>query len=143
MGIGGRLKEERVRLSRTQTEFAEIGGCSKNTQLNYEKEDRSPDANYLSAIARIGVDIMYVLSGQRSESSLSTTEQTLIDLFRSAPGMLQAAALGALQAGLTSGTTGGVSSPPDTVKIKEVAGQMNTGSVTNQASTMNFGSKGS
>lgn len=141
--VSTRLQQERKRIGLSQEAFGNEVGVSKRTQAGYEGGSNAPDALYLIGAARLGVDIAYVLFGLRSESSLNTTEQTLINLFRSAPGMLQAAALGALQAGLTSGTTGGVSSPPATVKIKEVAGQMNTASVSNQATTMNFGTKGS
>ncbi|WP_162961855.1 helix-turn-helix domain-containing protein, partial [Pseudomonas aeruginosa] len=47
MTIGERLKEERQRLGMSQTELAEQCGVSKNTQLAYEKGERSPDAAYL------------------------------------------------------------------------------------------------
>jgi len=65
VGIGDRLKEERERLGFNQTEFAAKAGASKNSQYNYEKGERSPDANYLAAVAEQGVDILYVVTGQR------------------------------------------------------------------------------
>lgn len=65
MGIGDRLKEERERLGFSQTEFSAVAGASKNSQYNYEKGDRSPDANYLAAVADKGVDILYVVTGER------------------------------------------------------------------------------
>lgn len=65
MGIGDRLKEERERLGFSQTEFSAVAGASKNSQYNYEKGDRSPDANYLAAVAEKGVDILYVVTGER------------------------------------------------------------------------------
>ncbi|WMN19813.1 helix-turn-helix transcriptional regulator [Pseudomonas piscis] len=65
MGIGDRLKEERERLGFNQTEFAAIGQASKNSQYNYEKGERSPDAAYLAAVAEKGVDILYVVTGER------------------------------------------------------------------------------
>lgn len=65
MGIGDRLKEERERLGFSQTEFSAVAGASKNTQYNYEKGDRSPDAVYLAAVAGKGVDILYVVTGER------------------------------------------------------------------------------
>ena len=49
MGIGERLKEERERIGLSQTEFAAKAGASKNSQYNYEKGERSPDAAYLAA----------------------------------------------------------------------------------------------
>ncbi|TRX75326.1 helix-turn-helix domain-containing protein [Pseudomonas mangiferae] len=65
MGIHERLKEERLRLGYNQSEFAAAGGVTKNSQFNYEKGDRSPDAGYLAAIADIGVDVYYVVTGRR------------------------------------------------------------------------------
>lgn len=69
MGIGDRLKEERERLGFSQTEFAAVAGASKNSQYNYEKGDRSPDADYLAAIAARGVDILYVVTGERKRQA--------------------------------------------------------------------------
>lgn len=65
MGICDRLKEERERLGFSQTEFAAVAGASKNSQYNYEKGERSPDAVYLAAVAGKGVDILYVVTGER------------------------------------------------------------------------------
>lgn len=66
MGIGDRLKEERERLGFNQTDFAAQAGASKNSQYNYEKGERSPDAAYLSAVADQGVDVLYVVTGERT-----------------------------------------------------------------------------
>jgi len=60
-----RLKEERNRLRYNQTDFAAIGGVSKKTQIDYEKGTTSPTGVYLSAIAAIGADVNYILTGQR------------------------------------------------------------------------------
>lgn len=60
-----RLRSERKRLGVSQTEFGEWGGVSKNAQANYENGSRNPDANYLAAVAKIGVDVNYVLTGDR------------------------------------------------------------------------------
>ncbi|WP_434771130.1 helix-turn-helix domain-containing protein [Pseudomonas entomophila] len=65
MTIGDRLREERTRLGLNQTDFAAIPGVTKNSQLNYEKGERSPDATYLAAVAERGVDILYVVTGIR------------------------------------------------------------------------------
>ncbi|PLY12619.1 MAG: XRE family transcriptional regulator [Sedimenticola sp.] len=63
--IGSRLKEERLRIGLSQPAFAEIGGVKKLTQIAYEQGRRSPDANYLAAVFKLGVDVCYVLSGER------------------------------------------------------------------------------
>jgi len=60
-----RLKEERLRLGFNQQDFADIGGVQRRAQVNYENGDRSPDCKYLEAIANIGVNVNYVITGNR------------------------------------------------------------------------------
>ena len=59
-----RLREERKRLHMNQTEFAKATGVHLNTQSRYEKGEREPDTTYLSALAKIGVDMAYLLTGE-------------------------------------------------------------------------------
>lgn len=85
MGIGDRLKAERERLGFNQTDFAAQAGASKNSQYNYEKGERSPDAAYLVAIGAIGVDVLYVLTGARvptAANALSEDEDVLLANYR-------------------------------------------------------------
>ncbi|QLO43201.1 helix-turn-helix transcriptional regulator [Citrobacter freundii] len=96
---GERLKEERLRLGLSQAALGEIGGVRKQAQLNYEKGERNPDSAYLSAIAKFGADIQFIVTGIRSAESLSPDEKELINLFRQAPLAVKAAALAALNAG--------------------------------------------
>ncbi len=80
-----RLREERERLGYNQADFGEIGGVKKLAQFNYEKGERSPDAVYLGKIAVIGVDIVYLLTGQRSASisaPINPKEEALLDNYR-------------------------------------------------------------
>lgn len=49
----------------SQSTFGDSCGVTKNSQINYETDRRSPDAGYLMAAASLGVDILYVLTGQR------------------------------------------------------------------------------
>ncbi|WP_338728109.1 helix-turn-helix transcriptional regulator [Shewanella baltica] len=73
--IGSRLRDERVRLGLSQTEFGELGGVRKNTQSKYESNERSPDALYLANVAKIGVDVQYVLTGEpRAEADENVAE---------------------------------------------------------------------
>ena len=69
MSVGNRLKEERKRLSMNQTQLAKIGNVSKRTQINYESGRRAPNSNYLNAIADSGVDIQYIITGNRGKLS--------------------------------------------------------------------------
>lgn len=65
MSIGARLKEERERMGMTQEKFSSACGVRRRAQSTYETGDRSPDSLYLAAASRIGVDVGYVLTGQR------------------------------------------------------------------------------
>lgn len=74
---GTRLLEERNRLGFTQPQLAAVGGVYKGSQIFYEKGS-APTADYLSAIAGHGVDVAYILTGERSappvdRSMLGTT----------------------------------------------------------------------
>jgi len=62
--IGTRLRKERERLKLSQRTFGQVGGVAANAQGHYESGERSPKADYLAAIAVIGVDILFVLTGQ-------------------------------------------------------------------------------
>lgn len=87
-GIGERLREERERLGLSQGAFGELGGVRANAQGNYEKGDRFPDAAYLAAVALQGVDVLYVVTGQRTpkpSSSLSGDESELVEHYRKLP----------------------------------------------------------
>jgi len=84
MGIGSRLREERERLGLNQEGFGQLGGVRKQAQLLYEKDERKPDSEYLAAVAAAGVDVLFVLTGQR-QSGLpagDASEQLLLENFR-------------------------------------------------------------
>lgn len=65
LNFGDRLTEERKRLGLNQTDFGAVGGVTKTSQVNYESGMRSPDAKYWQAIAEIGADVNYILTGVR------------------------------------------------------------------------------
>jgi transcriptional regulator with XRE-family HTH domain len=98
--FGERLLEERKRLGFTQDEMAARGGVAKRTYCNYEAGERDPTGGLLSALASLGVDIQYILTGERTASPaltaqqahagyslevLSREEQALLDNYRHAP----------------------------------------------------------
>lgn len=70
MTFGERLKEERKRLGYKQAEFAARVGTDVPKQSLYENNRRGLRAPYLSRIAEVGVDVLYVLTGRRSEACL-------------------------------------------------------------------------
>jgi transcriptional regulator with XRE-family HTH domain len=68
--LGARLREERERIGfAKQKAFADQVGVTRESQGNYERGSRSPDADYLSKAAALGVDVQYVVTGYRSRAS--------------------------------------------------------------------------
>lgn len=85
LNIGDRLKDERIRLGLNQAELGALAGVTKTTQFNYEKGARNPDSAYLAAVAAAGVDVLYVLTGQRTpepEAALEMREKAVLDNYR-------------------------------------------------------------
>lgn len=74
--FGARIRAERLSLGFSQAAFAKKLGIHRNTQGNYESDAREPDAAYLAAASKAGVDIGYVLRGER----VSLTHQSLLHL---------------------------------------------------------------
>lgn len=84
-GIGLRLRQERERLGLSQRVFGEIGGVEANAQGKYESGDRAPKADYLSRVAAKGVDVLYVLTSERTPvvaGRLSQMEEQVLDCYR-------------------------------------------------------------
>ena len=99
MTIGARLREERKRIGLSQTEFGIGAGVAMKTQLNYEAGERSPDGVYFAAVAGMGVDVRYVITGSRDyepPEALTSEEQVLLEHYRAASRDTRNAALGAL-----------------------------------------------
>lgn len=93
LNSGERLKEERARLGFNQTELAALAGVAKTSQFNYEKGERSPDAAYLAAVAVVGVDVLYVVTGERKPTpadSIPADEAQLLEHYRSLPASVKA-----------------------------------------------------
>ncbi len=67
--MGGRIKEERQRIGLAQADFGSKCGVSKTSQFNYESGERSPDAEYLAKAGELAVDVLYVVTGKRSQSA--------------------------------------------------------------------------
>lgn len=107
MPIGDRLRSERERLGLSQTEFGQSAGVGRKSQFNYESDERLPDAAYLAAVAGLGVDVRYVITGRRDYSpppTLSSEERTLLELWRAASHDTRKAAMGALVGASTRGS---------------------------------------
>lgn len=70
-----RLRQERKRLGLSQEKFATLGGVTRDTQMNYESGSRKPDSDYMIALAIVGVDVLYLLTGEYGLSTLSADEK--------------------------------------------------------------------
>ena len=106
MSFSVRLKEERKRLRLTQPELAAAGGTTKGSQLKYEKGENPANSQYLELIAKVGVDIQYLLTGVRSDMALTPEEKHLLALYREALQPLRKAAIAALASGGQIGASG-------------------------------------
>jgi transcriptional regulator with XRE-family HTH domain len=81
--LGSRIRSERLRLRLTQDAFSKGVGVHRRTQVNYESGVREPDTIYLESAARLGVDVAYVLTGERKDDwsqSLVHLVDVLLDL---------------------------------------------------------------
>ena len=108
-----RLRTERERLRKTQEEFAVIAGVTRRPYVEWEKgSGPAPNAIQLAALAAAGVDVLYVVTGQRSQGAaevdlLPSDERVLVDAYRrcnadAKRNLIQTAAL--LSAGVDAGT---------------------------------------
>lgn len=127
--IGVRLKEERKRLKLNQDEMASVAGLKRMAQLNYEKGERLPDAAYLVAAAKAGVDVNYVITGIAG-SHLSAEEASLIANYRAASDVIRSAAVAVLLS---------QSSSAPTMMLTGDVGQVVNGKVKQEKLTFNVG----
>jgi transcriptional regulator with XRE-family HTH domain len=74
----------------TQSQMGELSGVTKKTQMLYESGDRAPKADYLGAAAQAGMDVQYVLTGNRMVSGTNGSPAA----YRVEDGALLAAAAG-------------------------------------------------
>ncbi|QYM95040.1 helix-turn-helix domain-containing protein [Dickeya ananatis] len=104
--IGVRIRQVRGNLS--QTEFASRLGIERKSVSRYEAGDRAPDALVILRLLReFGVDPTWLLTGDGDGPELTSDEQEMLGYFRNAPLAVKAAALAALQAGVSSHTPNG------------------------------------
>ena len=86
MCLADRIKSERERLALTQPRVADLTGVGKTTVINWEKGVSSPTAVQLAALAAAGADVLFVVTGQRSQAAevelLPSDERVLVDAYR-------------------------------------------------------------
>lgn len=129
--FGVRIKEERKRIGMNQTDFAAAGGVQKRAQVSYEQDERTPNIEYLALLSKIGVDVVYLLTGDLGAAALAEREKLLVTGFRALDERGQAGVL-ALVGGMA----------PAESKAKAVfhgtVGQVIKGDITSPQ-TFNFG----
>lgn len=69
--MGARLREERESLGLSQTAFGALAGVSLRTAQDWERGVSAVKSDFLSVAAKHGVDVTYVLTGQRTSQPLS------------------------------------------------------------------------
>lgn len=134
--IGARIKAERERLGMTQPDFAAAAGAAKRTLIEWEKGSTAPTAMQLSALAVVGVDVLYVVTGQRVLSALPPDEAMLLDRYRASPRELRDAALRVLLGGEAPATRAAAIKQ----EISGTANQVAAGHIVNQSQGGNDGS---
>lgn len=136
--FGDRLAQERSRLGLSQDGLASAAGMSKRAIGNYERNERSPDAEQLMALKAQGVDILYLLTGERlSESvALDPMRRAVLDNFDRCSPQRQVEAvqyMALLAAGMSSASpTPSASTPATTVtkaRVSKSIGSVAVGSV--------------
>lgn len=65
VGVGSRIKEERLRLKMTQTQLAQASGASLRSVASWEANEARPTSSTLTKLAQAGIDIGYIVNGRR------------------------------------------------------------------------------
>jgi len=81
---GERLREERLRLGLSQKDFAALFGKKNMAVMRYEKGDRVIGQDDLEALHVAGVDVYYLITGERTQPNLLSEEtKELLKLWNS------------------------------------------------------------
>lgn len=92
MNFGKRLAEERKRLGLKQADFAARVGTDVPKQSLYENGRRELRADYLARLAGNDVDVVYILTGARSDGAwISRGASELLSSYLSLPPDMQEA----------------------------------------------------
>ena len=84
MHMGERIKEERERLGFNQTDFATLASATRKTLFNWESGSAAPNAIVLAAWARLGLDVLYVVTGEKQKAlpTADPAELLLLENYR-------------------------------------------------------------
>ncbi len=90
-----RLCLERERLGKTQEEFALIAGVTRRPYVEWERGTGPyPSAQNLARLAAVGADVLYIITGQRSQpitpqELLPEGDRIFLDNLHAAPAEVQ------------------------------------------------------
>ncbi len=123
--IADRLRAAREQVGMSQADFGALAGVKRNAQMNYESGARTPDAIYLAALARHGIDVSYIVTGDAQSARLTTDETLLLQAYRGLGPAEKTAALGAV-VGIQQSAGGSVQN------FHKPVGQVAGGNIINQ-----------
>ena len=69
--LGARLREERERLGLSQLVFGALGDISLRTEQDWERGVSAVKSDFLNIVAQHGVDVLYVVTGERLSAKLT------------------------------------------------------------------------
>jgi transcriptional regulator with XRE-family HTH domain len=69
--LGARLREERERLGFSQLAFGAVADVSLRTEQDWERGVSAVKSDFLTVVAQHGVDVLYVITGERLSSKLT------------------------------------------------------------------------
>ncbi len=93
--FGARLKTARKELGLSQAEAADLVGVTREHWGRCERGNAVPGGEVLAALATAGADVLYILTGRRSQAVaevalLPDGDRTLLANFHAAPAQVQA-----------------------------------------------------
>lgn len=79
--VAARLRAAREEMGLNQTDFAELGGVKRSSQILYEGRDRYPDTLYFQTLQENSVDTDSILCTTRAIGSLDPSPSVLQRIF--------------------------------------------------------------
>jgi transcriptional regulator with XRE-family HTH domain len=134
--IGNRLAEERDARGLNQDQLAGVMGKSRRSVAAWEAGASMPDADALAAADKIGIDVLYVLTGRRG-GQLTAKEHLLVSVTHGMPEQAIDAVIHTAQVMGTYAVPGrpqaGVTMTFESDVQQAVGGNVTTSSITFQA----------
>lgn len=114
-----RLKNERLRLNLGQSDIADATDVSLKTVQRWEKEVAIP-SDKLALLANCGIDVQYIVTGQRSSNILPTDEVLILEKYRQASPEIKNKMLMLLLSGESETTKTVVNNRKNSVKGQQI-----------------------